>query len=656
MTKPGKKKEKKTDKKIDIRFSLNLSTNVKIIILSVLIILSIAVPLYYIYFANSINKFNSFPLDDPWIHLQFAKNLAEYGSFSYFKNEVITAGSTSPLYTFILAAGFLITKNEMWLSYILGILFFVLALCYFYKASFDTFPKENWLAIAATFLFVFDKWVNFISVSGMETTMYVFILVACFYYYHKRNAVLFAVTLGLSFWVRPDAAAFISAIIIDYCILMYVKKKSPKLNEEIRLFTKNDLLKIAAVSGGMLALYFVMNLIISGSVLPNTYSAKITYYSSDLSSRRPNFLKVEVWEYFTESAYILLFIPLIFAVIKILSDSLKMKYNRNILALVFIFLLIFIYWYKLPYAHRFGRYLIPVFPFYILLSVYGAREFFIWLGKFLNDKKIVNTLNIMFLSAAIIYTGSACYKNKETYQDQTRHIYIRQVETAKWLKNNTPEGSIIATHDVGAIAFYSGRKVIDVVGLINPEFIPKLHTPEFEVFMTQELKKQNVSYLAFLKEWYQVVNQPVLFRTGDKNFEIMEVYQYFPDKTHILSVFVNSGITYAGELIAYKDFQKARMILNQIAAKDTNSSLTYYLLAYTNSALGDNSTAEKNLVKAIDIYPDYREAVFALANIYKTQNKLMDARNTFETYYQNHPSDTAVAHIINSLSDTIKIK
>jgi len=297
-----------------------------------------------------------------------------------------------------------------------------------------------------------------------------------------------------------------------------------------------------------------------------------------------------------------------------------------------------------------------VFPFYILLSVYGSREFLRWLGKFLTDKKLVNALNIMLLGATIIYFGAAYYKNRELYRGETRHIYIRQVETARWLKNNTPEGSVVATHDVGAIAFYSGRKVVDVVGLINPEFIPKLNTPEFEGFMAQELKKQNVSYLAFLIEWYQAVNQPVLFKAGDMNFEIMQVYQYTPDKTHILSIYVNSGIRYAGELIANKDLQKARMVLNQMASKDPNSSLTFYLLAYTNSALGDNTAAEKSLLKALEIYPDYREAVFALANVYKAQNRMPDAKNTFETYYKNHPSDTAVAKIINSLSDTTKIK
>ena len=658
MVKPKKKQEKQqktASKGIDLSFSLNFSTKVKKIILSVLLILSVVLPYYFVSYAYSINHYNSFPLDDPWIHLQFAKNLAEFGSYSYYKNELVTAGSTSPLYTFILAAGFLITKNEMWLSYILGILFFSLSVFFFYKVCHDTFSKENWLAIAASLILVLDKWLNFISVSGMETTLHIFLIIACFYYYHRRNAVGFAVTLGLTFWTRPDAVAFIFAIMVDYFFLLYLKNKAPKENENINLFSKQDLMKIGAIAGSILAVYFAMNLLISGSLLPNTYGAKVTYYSAEFRSRA-DFIKLEVWEYFTESAYILLIIPFAIALIKILSDSSKLKYNRNLLAVIFIFTLIFLYWYKLPYAHRFGRYLMPVFPFYILLFVYGTREFFNWFSKYLSDKNLINGLNILFLTAAIIFFGSAYYKNKETYQDQCRHIYIRQVVTAKWLNNNTPESAIIATHDVGAIAFYSDRKIIDIVGLINPQFIPKLNTKEFASFVKEELKKQNVSHVAFLKEWFQVVNQPILFEAGENGFEIMEIYEYFPNKTHILSVEVNNTIMYAGQLLAKKQFQQALNILNKLAMVDQNSSLTYYMLAYTCVALGDAVNAEKNLKRAIEVYPEYKEAVAILSNLYKSQNKTLEARTVLSNYLQLNPSDTTILKMLNSIKDTSKVK
>ncbi len=662
MAKPSKKQEKQqknVKKAIDISFSLNLNHTTGLVIIAVLFILSIILPYYYIQYANSINHYNSFPLDDPWIHLQFAKNLAEYGSFSYFKNELVTAGSTSPIYTVILAAGFLITKNEMWLSYIMGILFFSLSVYYFYKLSGTFFPKENWLAIAAALLLVFDKWLNFISVSGMETTLYIFLLIACYYYYRKMNAMGFAVTLGLTFWTRPDALAFIAAIAADYFFRVYFKNRTPKENADILLFEKKDLYKIAGIFGGIMAAYFAMNFIIAGSLLPNTYSAKLAYYSAEFRSRS-DFLRVEVWEYFTESAYLLIFIPFVFGVIKLASDSFKLKYNPLIPAFIFIALLIFMYWYKLPYAHRFGRYMMPIFPFYILLSVYGGREFFRWFANYLGDTKLVNGLNIILLAGTVVYFTSVYNATKEIFQDQSRHIYIRQVETAKWIKNNTPEGSIIATHDVGAIAYYSDRKVVDVVGLINPEFISKLNTKEFAGFVQEQIIKQNVSYMAFLREWFQVVNQPALFTAGENAFEIMQVFKYIPGKTHILSTEVNSGIQYVSQLITAKQYPQAMNILKQMAALDPNSSLTYLMIAYVNSYTNDGVSAEKNLLKAIEIYPDYRDAVLSLSNLYKMQNRIEDSRKILGAYTLNNPQDTAALNQLKSLGirkqDTVKTK
>src|SRR4051812_14097230 len=49
----------------------------------------------------TINGFDSFPIDDSWIHLTFARTLKEWGQFAYGPRNHITSGSTSPLFTFL---------------------------------------------------------------------------------------------------------------------------------------------------------------------------------------------------------------------------------------------------------------------------------------------------------------------------------------------------------------------------------------------------------------------------------------------------------------------------------------------------------------------------------------------------------------------------
>nr|MBC8485241.1 hypothetical protein [Bacteroidota bacterium] len=222
--KTASKKKSSPKEKINYGLVFEPKKKQRVILYILIVIVSFSLSYYYINYALSQNSTNGFPLDDPWIHLTFAKNLVEYQSFSYFKNEMVTSGSTSPIYTILLSIGFLITKDEMTLSYILGILFFILSALSLYKLSSYEFVKENLYAIVITAIFICDKWMAFISDSGMETTMFIFVLITCVYFYKERKAVPFAVFLGLILWSRPDGVVFIGALTVDYFVAKQFSK------------------------------------------------------------------------------------------------------------------------------------------------------------------------------------------------------------------------------------------------------------------------------------------------------------------------------------------------------------------------------------------------------------------------------------------------
>src|SRR5574341_792578 len=60
-----------------------------------------------------------FPLDDAWIHLTYARNFAEHGEWAYRLGQR-SAGSTSPLWTVLLAIGFLLRLAPYTWTYFLG--------------------------------------------------------------------------------------------------------------------------------------------------------------------------------------------------------------------------------------------------------------------------------------------------------------------------------------------------------------------------------------------------------------------------------------------------------------------------------------------------------------------------------------------------------
>ena len=396
-----------------------------------------------------------------------------------------------------------------------------------------------------------------------------------------------------------------------------------------------------------------MNLMLSGSLLPNTYNAKLTYYTPEFRSRA-DFLRAEVWEYFTSGAYGLVMVGFIFAVLLFLYDVFRKKYNNNTLYITFIFILVFIYWYMLPYAHRFGRYMMPVIPFLLLVSATGFRDFAKLLGGYFKSRNIAVGLSIFALGAVILFSIKDYNNNKENYAENCKYISDRQVAAAYWLRDNTKETDIIATHDVGAIAFYSGRKIVDVAGLVTPELITKLNDANYSIYMAEYMKNSGVTYLAFLRQWYRVANQNPVFTTADSlPPEEMDVYKFIPEKVHILPKDVNSMILYSFEMLQQKQTQKALQVLNQALSRDPKSSVTYYRIAYTYMMMNDKANFEKNILKALKIFPEYKEALIQAGFFYKNERKFTDSKSNLEKYISLYPNDKKAAEMLSEVKDSI---
>jgi tetratricopeptide (TPR) repeat protein len=652
MSKKRSTEQKKQKETVNLDLIFEPGKRDKGIIISAITVVSFILAYYYLRNALSINGYFAFPLDDPWIHLTFARNLVQYHSFSYFKNEMATAGSTSPIYTFILAAGFVFYNNEMILSYALGILFFIFSGIAFYKLTSFEFGKENYYAVLFTAIFVVDKWMNFISVTGMETTMYIFMLISTAYFYKKKQAVPFAVFLGLILWGRPDSVAFMAALAADY----FLAYKFSKSGGDIKLFTKKDFIKIGIIAGSIAVIYLGFNLMLSGSLLPNTYSAKLAYYSPEFRSRI-SFLKYEVWDYFTRGAYGVIIIGFFVSAAKMIFDLFKKKYNGNLLYILFPLLLVFIYWYKLPYAHRFGRYLMPAIPFIILLSGLGFRDLCKLAGNYMQSGKIAQVLMIGISSVIILYSFFDYKDNAQNYAEQCVYIHDRHVVTANWIKDNTKPDDVIATHDVGAIGFYCNRKIVDAAGLMNPELISKINDDNYASIMSDFMKKNNVNYLAFQREWFRVVNQNPLYTSINKEpIEGLDVYKFEPDKTHIISRETNSLIMTAQDMMAQRAYQQAIQYLIQAVKTDPQSSYTYLILAFAYGAIKDSRNYEINLSKALEIFPEYKDALFQYANYCRQTGRNDESKKYLERIIKTDPENKRALDMLKAFSDTTKTK
>lgn len=625
MSKKEKKKKSrlqkenaKQQKTAELLYSKQLNPKLKYI-LYLPAALTIIIGTYFVYSSYKTNGYFGFPLDDPWIHLTFAKNLVEYGSFSYFKNEIITSGSTSPIYTLLLSLFFLISENEFVISYIPGIIFGGLFVYTITKLSGIHFKNEMLLAVFIAFLVALQPKLNLINVSGMETSMFIFLIAASLYAYQTKKMILIGIFLGLTIWCRPDGFVLWIAVAISFLLQKYYFRENVNNIEILKAFS----IGLIFATG-----YFFFNYLLSGEILPNTYKAKLEYYQNN---DRSFFLENEVLKYFTQDEFILIWIPFLIGAAGIIISFFKKEKNDFLICLLFIVGLIAVYYIKLPFGHRFGRYLMPVIPFYLMIALYGVKLVIDFIS---NRSKKGSSLFPNFLFAAYTITVAGIFINHnfkliDEFTFFNKYHHDRHVAAGKWLKENTNEDDVIATHDVGALAFYSERKILDMAGLITPKLIEHINNQKYSEYLNDYLTKTKVDYIVTLRNWFEVVNdRPVFIPINEPEF--LEVFKYNPSQTHIQPREVSQINQAAVQMIQKGAASNALSYLNQSLRFDNKSSQTYFLLAVVYEMQKDFPKGEVNFNKAVELHPSYAEAYYGLAKINFNQNKLEEARKYLE--------------------------
>lgn len=582
------------------------------------ILLTIAAGIYFIVSAFHTNGYFGFPIDDSWIHLTFAKNLFEYGSFSYYKNDLVTSGSTSPVYTILLSLFFFISKNEFIISYLIGIIFGAAAVLMMIKLTLLNFQNSALLAILTASLIALQPKLNLINVSGMETSMFIFLISASLYAYQKKKIVLLGILLGLTIWCRPDGFVLWAAIAMDYLLRkIFFRKKSA--DESFADISYKEITTTFFIAAVFAVSYFLFNYLLSGSFLPNTYKAKIEYYQQN---DRNFFLKNDVLNFFTEGELVMIWLPFLISVLVIARSLFRKEYNHYFVYLLFIIGLILAYYIKLPFSHRFGRYLLPVMPFYILIAVAGLKTVLDFIKL-----KISKRSNILPDGIFILYSLIALYLSAYNTINITKdYAFIckyhndRHVAAGKWINQNTVETDVIAAHDIGAIAFYGERKIIDMAGLVTPELIEHINDKTYSEYLNNYLAGHKVDYLAALRNWFEVVNDKPVF-TPVNSFEFLDVFKYNQGRTHIQPKEVSKINQAAFQLIQNNVSPEVLYTLHQSLSLDSKSSQTHFLLGAAYASIKDYPNAEKHFKSAVELFPDFAEGYFALGRINFEQKK-----------------------------------
>jgi len=613
-----------------------------------LILIAAGAALFFVLPASHSNGASGFPLDDAWIHLQFARNLHEYGSFSYFQDRMVTSGSTSPLYTLLLAAGFFLTSNEMVLSYVCGILshaalvvlvFLLMRVVSAGKTGGTGGPVLPLIAAALTAL---EPRLVYASVSGMETSLFTALLVGALLAYRKKHAVGLGVTSGLALWARPEAVLFVAVLVLDLMYdLQWREKRVAKRREAGNTGPLFKVWVFLGVFAAFAAAYGAWNSVLSGTVLPNTYSAKLKYYGSGSAEFGPDLLR------FLTGGHLMPFSLLAVAgVIDVLVRILRRKAQLYLVHVLWISALTGAYWVKLPHLYQEGRYLMPLLPFVLMLGVAGLESVLVRLEPALrllrrNSWRLAVTTACG--GAVVIQFVAADMTKSRGYADACKYIEDRQVATARWISSHLPQDAIVATHDVGAVAFYGGRRIVDMVGLVSPGMIRNIGSFDG---LQRFLLSEKVTHVAVLRNWFEVANQTPLFQTDEQVPEIMELFSYDPGRTRFISQNVTRAVTSASMLLGAGRAGDALRILEFQNRVEPASARVHHLMAVAAAALGRLDQADAELRAALRLQPDHWPARLLLAEVTYRRGNVVDAREMLEGILDARPDDRSARRVL----------
>jgi tetratricopeptide (TPR) repeat protein len=425
--------------------------------------------------------------------------------------------------------------------------------------------------------------------------------------------------LGLLLWCRPDGLVLWGAILADYFIAMVVEN-SKKSKKEVRISAR-ELITPFSIAAGIAVCYFLFNYFLSGSLLPNTYGAKLAIYEG---KSRANFLKNDVLGYFTAPEFVMYFVPFLLSVIIIIKGIFKKRYNEFSVYFIFLAGLIFVYWYFLPFSSSFGRYLMPLIPGYIILAVYGIRV----IAEYLSNKFRSSTAGNLLMAGYIVASVTLCiiYLNNTSnlYNQICKYYNDRHVAAGNWINKNTPPEAVIATHDIGAIEFYGKRKLVDMVGLVSPEIIDRMKAG-FIGYLNQYLFDKKADYVITLKNWFEIVNDNPVFVPINEP-EILEIYKFKPHKTHILEGQASGLIQQAIKFLNAGDKATAERAFLQALSVDPISSKTNFILAYFYISAGQTAKGEEYLNKALSIFPEFADANFIMAQMQVLKKNYVSAK------------------------------
>jgi hypothetical protein len=278
----------------------------------------------------------------------------------------------------------------------------------------------------------------------------------------------------------------------------------------------------------------------------------------------------------------------------------------------------------------------PILPFVILLGVGGWERLLGLLQSRLPASRrtsFASGLRTVVLLTLVAVTVWATWQRRDFYAETCAYINDRQVTTARWIAAELRPTAVIATHDVGALAFYTDRRIVDMVGLVSPEMIANIgRTDKLLAF----LQDQQVTHVVVLRSWYRIDNTNPIFVTDRRASESMAVFVFEPERMHFTAQAAASIGDQARSAFAAGDLAQAGTLAARALQFDDQAARLHLLFGRVQAHQGHFAEAERAFKRSLALQPDLWDARFGQADLAVRRRRPAEAIRRLEALVRDN--------------------
>ncbi len=410
----------------------------------------------------------NFIQDDAYTSFRYAKNFVDGNGLVFNKGEQVE-GFTNFLWVLLLSHFYYFNANLEITSQILSTFFGIAVIWITYLLSRLFLLKDNASFIDHSFtllpplLISFSAPMIYWSISGMETSLFIFLTLLSLYYFFIRESrtkfgKAFIILSIINSLLRPEGLFFF-IIICLYELFSTIISEDFKYRIRLKIYFNNSRNRELFYFFIPIILFIVFRLIYYGYLFPNTFYAKTEFTFQFL---------VRGWKYFYEFAES----NLVFGALLIL-PIFAFKEKKNEISFFYFFTLlnfiaIIIIGGDVLQIYRF---FLPFLPLIFIFSVKGIISI---TEHMIVRLKIIRTISLVALILIIALYAVTNYHNqvpkvleKKSYESglvKKMKIYADWIESTGF---NNKEKISVALSTIGSFSYKINARVIDIVGLTN---------------------------------------------------------------------------------------------------------------------------------------------------------------------------------------------